>query len=327
MWGPLSVVASLICALVIAEIGLRVLYRFTLRHELEFTTYSLLFKRPIPSPDLPFEHRPDYSAELMGVTLRTNAGGMRGGPVSTVKAPGTFRIACVGDSLTLAWGVREEDSYCEQVARRLTAKPLHSGMVRAEGLNFGVGNYNLLMELSTLRRKVFTYTPDVVVLMYFINDAEPIPQESRWAFLGHSYVAVFLWSRVDLLLRQAGLRSDYVQYYRGLYDEDRPAFLAFREAIKQFARECRDHRTPLAVIVAPELHRLDPGEPFQDLYAKVQGWWEAEGVPVINLWPVMRGQEPSQFWVHPADVHPNARAQTIAATSLEQFLRQQVRAH
>jgi lysophospholipase L1-like esterase len=316
--GTLSVAAritlvtgAVVFALVIGEIGMRVIYGSGTRHELEFTRYSLAFKVPGPSSDLSFQHGPNRSARMMGVELRTNADGLRGGPVSSVKPKGTLRVACVGDSLTLGWGVAEEETFCAQIAqalRRRAARPV-------EGLNFGVGNYNTVMELAVLRTKVFAYHPDVVVIQYYINDAEPVPTYSR-SPLAHSYLAVFLWSRVDLLLRQAAMRQSYVQYYRDLYEEKRPGFRAFRESVAAFARECRDRQVPVVSVLFPEMHRLDDGEPFQQIYARVQALWEAEDVPVVNLWASFRGKEPERYWIHPADVHPNGRAFAIAADAV-----------
>ena len=312
---------AMLAAIVLAEGLFRIVYRRETRPELEFTRYSLLFKERGPVRELPFQHRPHRSAELMGVTVRTNAEGLRGGAVSVEKSPGTFRIACVGDSLTFGWGVKEEDTYCAELARRLSARPPGPSFTRAEGVNFGVGNYNTVMELEVLRRKVFAYRPDLVVVQYYINDAEPVPPFYSRPFLGHSYLAILLWARVDLLFRHAGVRQDYVGYYRSLYAADRPGLGAFRAAIGAIARECRERRTPLVALLFPELHRLDAGEPFQEVYATVAGWWRETGVPVVDLWPRFRGQEPSQFWVHPVDVHPNALAHAVAADGVEAVVR------
>ncbi len=309
------------CMAALGEGAVRLLYGRQTRPELEFTRYSLLFKEPGPAPDLPFQHRPHRSAELMGVVVRTNAEGLRGAAVSRAKAPETFRVACLGDSLTFGWGVREEKTYCTELARRLSVRPPADGVARAEGLNFGVGNYNTVMELAVLRGKVFAYRPDLVVVQYYVNDAEPVPGYTHRPFLGQSYLAVLVWARVDLLFRQVGLRQDYVRYYRDLYAPDRPGLQAFRAAIRGLARECRERGVPLVVVLFPELHRLDPDEPFQEVYGTVQAWWESEGVPVVNLWPRLRGQDPRQFWVHPIDVHPNARAHAVAAAGLEEFVR------
>ena len=76
----------------------------------------------------------------------------------------TFRIAIVGDSYAEAlqvpiretfWKVVEGDlSKCTQLANR-----------KIEVMNFGVGGYGTAQELIMLRRHVWVYSPDLVVLL------------------------------------------------------------------------------------------------------------------------------------------------------------------
>ena len=45
---------------------------------------------------------------------------------------------------------------------------------KVDGFNLGVGNYNTLQELTLFREVGAPLKPDIIVLAYFINDAEPI---------------------------------------------------------------------------------------------------------------------------------------------------------
>lgn len=313
---------GLLLGLFLGELAMRAFYTFGQRHELEFTHYSAVLKRAGPSPELPFEHVPNSQTRLMGVIVRTNDHGQRGGPVSERKLTSTFRLACLGDSLTFGWGVPEEETYCAQVARRLRAAPFQTGVDRIEAINFGVGNYNTAIEVEVFRRKVLRFSPDFVVLQYYINDAEPTPAFHPSSFIERSYLALFLWARTDLLLRQIGARQDYVAYYQSLYRHENPGLAAFRASISALARESRQNRIHLGVVIFPELHKLDESEPFQAIYREVEDLWRSERVPVVNLWPRFAGKEPQTFWVDPGDVHPNAAAQSVAAEAIEQLIRE-----
>jgi len=107
----------------------------------------------------------------------TNSQGFRGPefdePASeTSEEPTPFRTAFLGDPLTFGEGVRFEDTYPEVTARLLEQRlPENSPPIRS--YNFGVGGYNAEQSLYLLQHEVQEIHPDLVVLGYSINDAEP----------------------------------------------------------------------------------------------------------------------------------------------------------
>ena len=82
----------------------------------------------------------------------------------------------LGDSLTFGWGVRIEDTPAKMIERTLNEG---SAAPRFEVINAGVGNYNTVQEVIYFLDKGQNLNPDVVVLNYFINDAEPTPLKKR----------------------------------------------------------------------------------------------------------------------------------------------------
>ena len=66
-------------------------------------------KAASPDPALDFDHVPSRSAVLQGVEVRLNDWGLRGGPVSPLRA-GERCILFLGGSITLGWGVPEEET-------------------------------------------------------------------------------------------------------------------------------------------------------------------------------------------------------------------------
>jgi hypothetical protein len=95
-----------------------------------------------------------------GSWIEINSDGMRGPDASLVAAPGTYRIALLGDSFIEAFEVPYRHTMGEVLERRLSA--LRGTPV--EVLNFGVGGYGTTQELLTLRHKVWKYAPDLVLL-------------------------------------------------------------------------------------------------------------------------------------------------------------------
>ena len=133
----------------------------------------------------------------MGVTIRTNSRGFRSPEIAEKAEPGVARIAFVGDSITLGWGVAEHETFARQIVDAL----VNSGH-KVEAFNLGVGNYNTSQELALFRDVGAGLKPDIIVLCYFINDAEPMPQYSSDDWLSeHSAAWVVFRYRVNSLLR------------------------------------------------------------------------------------------------------------------------------
>src|SRR5262245_5323480 len=110
----LIVVASLVCLLALEGLT-RVLVDDGLIYELEMWKYARKVKERDARPDLGHRHRPRAEAELMGVRIRTDSHGLRGPEIADAAGPGVARIAFVGDSTTLGWGIAEERTFARQV--------------------------------------------------------------------------------------------------------------------------------------------------------------------------------------------------------------------
>ncbi|MCP3918454.1 MAG: SGNH/GDSL hydrolase family protein [bacterium] len=95
--------------------------------------------------------------------MTTNAHGFRGPTVTLEKAPGTVRIACLGDSYTYGYGVELDATWPARLAAALPAEH--------EVLNCGVIGYHTADEVLWLEHRVLRFAPDIVILQYFFNDA------------------------------------------------------------------------------------------------------------------------------------------------------------
>jgi hypothetical protein len=112
--------------------------------------------------------------------IQINHDGMRDRPHSYHKPDDTIRIAFVGDSFTEAEQVALEDDFVSVVERRLTSCACLRGM-KVEALNFGCDSYGTAQELVTLRRHVWKFSPDIVVLVFFAgNDLRNNSLDMEW---------------------------------------------------------------------------------------------------------------------------------------------------
>jgi hypothetical protein len=101
--------------------------------------------------------------------LRINRDGFRGPDYSQQKPPDTVRIAVLGDSYVEAMQVPEDETFVAVIQRELAECPLLRGR-QVQVMNFGVDGYGTAQELMTLRRKVWKYSSDMVVLALFLGN-------------------------------------------------------------------------------------------------------------------------------------------------------------
>jgi len=309
----LSVVIALGIFSVLGEVALRVYTRYAIFYDIEMTRYANEIKIPSTNPRIGHVHRPLSSSTLMGVPVQINADGLRDRDY-TVARNDSHRMVFLGDSLTFAWGVASSDSFESLLEDEL------SGMLPTEILNFGTGNYNTEQEVNLFLEKGLKYAPDEVVLWYFLNDAEPTPQPSPWAFLGHSRLATFFWSRIKTVLSRVDASRSYQDYYAELYRDDAQGWARTKQAFIELQDVCEENNIALKVVLLPELHELQ-AQPFQREYAQVNDFLQGRGIDVLNLYPTFASEQNSQsLWVALDDAHPNAVAHKRIAELTSSFI-------
>lgn len=303
---PLAAVfLGLALFLAAAEALTRVVSSRVALYDLEMWKYAQRVKIPGRDPRARFVHAPGVATRLMGVEVRTNAFGMRDREYPATPPPGTLRLAVLGDSITMGWGVPVERAYPRVLEGLLNQRrPLGAGTA-FECLNFGVGNYGTRDEHALLLSRALSLRPAAVLVGYFLNDAEEAAPAAAPPLLGRSMFAVLLWGRTDALLRSLGARPDYEVYYRDLYRPERRGFREMREAMEAIGSACAAAGIPLVVAILPDLHAAEP-YPFGDLHQQVRGIAEAAGAFVVDLADALPAGERSNFWVSRQDAHPNA---------------------
>jgi hypothetical protein len=161
MWLKQSalVVASLIFALVIIELMLRMLgWSFPLFAQ--------------PDRDLGWSFRPGvsgWSTHENTAHLRINRYGFRGPDWTEKPAGQTIRIAMLGDSFVDAANVAEDEALNRVVEKELKTCPA-IGNRNVEVLNFGVSGYGTAQQYLLLQQQVAAFQPELVVLAFYAGN-------------------------------------------------------------------------------------------------------------------------------------------------------------
>jgi len=104
--------------------------------------------------------------------VKINSQGLRDREHTETKPDGVYRIAVLGDSYAEAVHVDMTDTFWSRLERNLSKCPVFADH-QIEVINLGVSGYGTAQELITLRRHVWKYSPDMVLLAFFQgNDVE-----------------------------------------------------------------------------------------------------------------------------------------------------------
>jgi len=147
-------VGGILLALLIAEVALRV----------SGFTY---FNPYIVDQDVGYSLRPRAEGwwKKEGLTyIEINSHGFRDREHTIAKPPDTLRIAVLGDSYAEAFQVPLEKAFWSVMERKLQECP-RAGRSKVEVLNFGVSGFSTARELILLQKRVWQYSPDVIVLL------------------------------------------------------------------------------------------------------------------------------------------------------------------
>ncbi len=268
-----------------------------------------------------------FSRRWAGTTV-LNEHGFRERSFRIPKAPGTYRIAIIGDSFTYGNGLEQAERYSDRLQQLLPAG--------YEVLNFGIAGNNTPQHLDTLRAAVLPADPDFVLLQWFVNDVEgsdlsrrpstspllPIAAWHRW-LNAHSAlytVANMRWAEAQIMLGRAPSYAEYLQARTG--DANGPE--AQREAalLREIIETVRRNDTPIGMVLFP-----DPGQdlgeayPFAFLHDRVIAACREAAIPCIDLRAALAVvKDRRQLWVSPFDHHPSAMANEIAALEILETL-------
>lgn len=95
--------------------------------------------------------------------VQINDAGLRDRERPLEKPPGTFRIAVLGDSYTMAAQVDVDAAWWAVMERELSRCPALDGL-EVDAMNFGVAGFGTAQQYQLLRKRVWPFEPDFVLL-------------------------------------------------------------------------------------------------------------------------------------------------------------------
>jgi hypothetical protein len=268
--------------------------------------------RQLAGDFLLFELKPNLNRTLFGHPFTTNSHGLRDREYAVEKPPGVFRIAVLGSSMDMGWGIGTESTYVNLLQDWLNAHAARRGLARRfEVINFAVAAYSPMQRLEAFRRKTVAFDPDMVLYSATLLDTRLI--EIHICDLLQSGVDLhydFLRATVDeagvgggdldrepdgKLANKAAIKRKLQPYYWALYDR----------TLGLLADDCRSMGLPLACLIIPRVGKADAPELRAEPVARLRGIAAHHAIPLFDLTGAFDNFDPARLEIAAWDDHPN----------------------
>jgi lysophospholipase L1-like esterase len=272
----LLLAGSLVLALVVAEIALRVI---------GYTNPVLWTYDDITGSRLYAGAEGWFRSEGESY-VKINSDGLRDREHARTKPPNTLRIAVLGDSMTEALQVPQEASYPSVLERQLRSCKALAGR-DVEVINFGVSGYGTAQALLTYRRRAAVYAPDVTVLGFYAGN--DVRNNSRQ--LEPNKLRPFFRERKDgkLELDASFLNDPEYVSYKATFDRRRILFESrVFQLVRQFTAIAKRWTAPATDTV---IHaNLEPGSDDKIFLPPTSAAWVDAWNITERLIEAMRGE-------------------------------------
>lgn len=162
--------------------------------------------------------------------------------------------------------------------------------------------------MAAFRTEFRKYSPDFILLGFYVNDPEPTQKYPENFLSRHSMAYAFLLSACRKIRANVSPGMGYLEYYSSLYEGEN--WTRYEDAVREMPQVF--DLTKSAIVLLPELHATDP-YPFDKQYSKAAQSFRDVGYSVFDATSSIVGESPESLWVAPDDVHPNARGHELIA--------------
>ncbi len=297
-----------------------------LRSMIEHTSFKrsdslYKFIRPSEDTKLGFELAPNVSGYIYDAQVYINPKGERGINYPYKKDKDTTRVVFIGDSVTFGYGIWINESYpyvFEREYSKATGK-------KVEAVNLGVYSYNTVQQVEALKTKGLQYSPDIVVMGFYISNPEGVynrldtqrgpvskmPQGIQ-RFLKNS--ALFkVTSKAAVLALNPGREKEP---FKAIYNESTDTWKDFIGALDELERMSEENEFQVVFLIHPLLEdfRSNPLEEYHEIVKELA---EERGFMTVDLIETYINYDPLSLRAAQEDhSHPNYLASKLISARL-----------
>ena len=276
---------------------------------------------------LQFDLKPDQDKVVFGERFTTNADGLRDRDYARDKPDGTFRIALLGSSIDMGWGVATPDTYENRLEVWLNAEAARRGLARRfEVLNFAIAAYGPAQRYESFHRKALAYQPDLVLFSATLLDPRLVEIhlgalirnqiDLKYPFFRQAAAA----AGIDPVLSRRDAWADR-DHRNGFKAKMKEHYWSFADAfLAALAADCRSLDLPLAYLLVPRACRDDDLDARALAAARHAGIAARHAVPFLDLSSSFDQVPADSVEIAPGDDHPNAQGHRLLFENLARSL-------
>ena len=276
----------------------------------------------VADDDLYYRHQSNLDQNYQGVSVKTNALGMRDEAI-TAKDPEELRIMFLGDSVTFGWGAKQEDIFVhrvEDILEKNLKQPVRT-------INTGVGSYNTHNEYAVLKRYGETIDPELVVLIYVGNDITPKPRKKFDPWTDESFQDKSPPNVFNMILGKSWtyrLVMHLKKYRRGASEaglqQSSEGWKQSRDSLQNISVYCESHKIPLLVF----MYRMVPTKLDNDIAQEIKEMSVKMNFYYEDVLPWFKGKDIHSLINSSVDSHHNADGHAVLAEGIAAALQQNI---
>jgi hypothetical protein len=254
---------------------------------------------------------PDKEIHFRNADLSTNRWGMRDRDYDKQRPAGVSRVALVGSSHVMGYGVNDDQTFDASLERYWNEHSRNPAAQRVEVLNFAVDGYCPLQELYLTELRVLDFSPQV--LAHFAHNgadyrcAYYLSEAARLGVIIPYPELVSIIERAKIEEHMSG--ADAERLMRPYGDE----ILAW--TYHRFVELCRNR-----AILPVWVYLPTAGEQPSPKTARIKQMAADAGFVTLDLSNAYRGHDPKTIWFGEWDHHPNALGHQLVADELYRLL-------
>ena len=255
-----------------------------------------------------WELLPDVDITFKNARLRTNRWGMRDQDYAMTKPEGTYRVAIMGASYVMGAGVENDETFESIIEQKLNENINNKDIQNFELLNFSVGGYGLIQQVTVAHEQVFDFEPDLILYIAQPGEVRRTVERFLPALLkGHKIRT----PELKEAMKDAGISAgmDRAKAKELLYEKSEELV---EWGYGEIARLAEDHNAETVLVYLPNTaRRFEPQEItyLDDLAGKL-------GYKTINLEGVYGSHSLEKLQIAPWDLHPNPVGHKLIADKL-----------
>ena len=213
------------------------------------------------------------------ISIQTNNFGFRDKDFDLSPSESVYRVAFIGDSVTLGLRVDSEKTFV-RAFERMAREAFRDSQYQA--MNFGIDGYNTIQVGELLRTKVLQFKPELVIYVLCLNDFD-FQDASGSKIRFFKKPASFLIEKIDLAMGRISTYKSDEEYHTLYYNKNKD--IVFEE-VKKMKSKLDEQRINFLVVVAPifpqDLQNFH-NYPVRQLHHGIVDYFDREGIEVLDL--------------------------------------------